>query len=321
MDQMQVKSPVFPLSLLPPWLSRRAGLAAVLAGFAALGAACTGVGDFGSVVQPSGGPPQQPAVVGTGQIKVGLILPLSAGGNAGVAAQSMKNAAEMALAEFNNPDIQLLAKDDGGTTFGAQTATQQAMNEGAEIILGPLFAQSVSAAAQVARPSGRPVIAFSTDTSVAARGVYLLSFLPQSDVDRIVAYAISTGRRSFIGMVPDNAYGQVVEAAFTQAVARGGGRIVAMQRYPLDTGYDGVRGGENAFAPCTFWAAEYLGNLGRGDEARAIFERLLGCANDVGLYAEEIVPGSGEPIGNFPQAFTHVSMISAATALTVEKTA
>jgi len=234
MDQMQVKSPVFPLSLLPPWLSRRAGLAAVLAAFAALGAACTGVGDFGSVVQPSGGPPQQPAVVGTGQIKVGLILPLSAGGNAGVAAQSMKNAAEMALAEFNNPDIQLLAKDDGGTTFGAQTATQQAMNEGAEIILGPLFAQSVSAAAQVARPSGRPVIAFSTDTSVAARGVYLLSFLPQSDVDRIVAYAISTGRRSFIGMVPDNAYGQVVEAAFTQAVARGGGRIVAMQRYPLD---------------------------------------------------------------------------------------
>jgi ABC-type branched-subunit amino acid transport system substrate-binding protein len=236
MDQMQVKSPVFPLSLLLPGLTRRAGLAAVLAGFAALGAACGGMnmGDFGATVQPSGGPPQQPAVVGTGQIKVGLILPLSAGGNAGVAAQSMKNAAEMALAEFNNPDIQLLAKDDGGTTFGAQAATQQAMNEGAEITLGPLFAQSVSAAAQVARPSGKPVIAFSTDTSVAARGVYLLSFLPQSDVDRIVAYAASAGRRSFIGMVPDNAYGQVVEAAFTQAVARRGGRIVAMQRYPLD---------------------------------------------------------------------------------------
>jgi GH15 family glucan-1,4-alpha-glucosidase len=94
-----------------------------------------------------------------------------------------------------------------------------------------------------------------------------------------------------------------------------------LQRYPLDSGYDGVSGGENAFAPCTFWAAEYLANLGRLEEAREIFERLLGCANDVGLFAEEIVPGSGEPIGNFPQAFTHVSMISAATALTVEKTA
>ena len=94
-----------------------------------------------------------------------------------------------------------------------------------------------------------------------------------------------------------------------------------LQRYPLDSGYDGVKGGENAFAPCTFWAAEYLANLGRRNEAREIFERLLGCANDVGLYAEEIVPGSGEPIGNFPQAFTHVSMISAATALTVKSTA
>ena len=92
-------------------------------------------------------------------------------------------------------------------------------------------------------------------------------------------------------------------------------------RYPQDSAYDGIPGGENLFAPCSFWAAEYLANLGRRDEARALFERLLACANDVGLYAEEIVPGSGELVGNFPQAFTHVSMISAATALTVEKTA
>ena len=57
-----------------------------------------------------------------------------------VAAQSMRNAAEMALAEFNNPDIQLLVKDDGGSAPGAQQAAQQALDEGAEIILGPLFA-------------------------------------------------------------------------------------------------------------------------------------------------------------------------------------
>jgi ABC-type branched-subunit amino acid transport system substrate-binding protein len=62
----------------------------------------------------SSGPPQQPLVAGTGQVKVGLILPLSGSGNAGVAAQSMKNAAEMALAEFQNPNIQLLIKDDAG---------------------------------------------------------------------------------------------------------------------------------------------------------------------------------------------------------------
>jgi branched-chain amino acid transport system substrate-binding protein len=224
-----------PSLILSPALSRRICLGGLLLGFAGLGAACAGmnVGDFGSTVQ-SGAAPQQPAVVGAGRIKVGLVLPLSAGGNAGTAAQSMKNAAEMALAEFNNPDIQLVAKDDGGTTGGAQAATQQALAEGAEIILGPLFAQSVAAAGQIARQNGRPVIAFSTDTSVAARGSYLLSFLPESDVNRVVGYAASAGKRSFIGMVPDNAYGTVVEAAFNQAVARRGGRIVALQRYPLD---------------------------------------------------------------------------------------
>src|SRR5881628_1111909 len=111
---------------------------------------------FGSSETP--GPQQQPLAVGTGQVKVGLILPLSAAGNAGVAAQSMKNAAEMALAEFQNPNIQLLIKDDGGTPQGAQQGAQQALEEGAEIILGPLFAGSVPATAQVARTRNTPVI-------------------------------------------------------------------------------------------------------------------------------------------------------------------
>jgi GH15 family glucan-1,4-alpha-glucosidase len=98
------------------------------------------------------------------------------------------------------------------------------------------------------------------------------------------------------------------------------GRDGLLQRFPSGSSYDGVAGSENLFAACSFWAAEYLANLGRHGEARELFERLLGCANDLGLYAEEIVPGSGEPVGNFPQAFSHVSMISAATAF-VEKTA
>ena len=94
-----------------------------------------------------------------------------------------------------------------------------------------------------------------------------------------------------------------------------------LERYRMQTGYDGLAGAENAFAPCSFWAAEYLANCGRRREARELFERLLRCANDLGLYAEEIDAETLTPVGNFPQAFTHVSMISAATALTVEKTA
>ena len=177
------------------------------------------------------GPQQQPAVSGNGQVKVALILPLSASGNAGVAAQSMKNAGEMALAEFQNPNIQLLIKDDGGTPQGAQQGAQQALDEGAEIILGPLFAASVPATAQIARGRSISCIAFSTDSSIAGRGVYLLSFLPESDVNRIVEYSASIGKKSFAALLPDNAYGNVVEVAFKQAVARKGGRIVAFEKY------------------------------------------------------------------------------------------
>ena len=180
------------------------------------------------------GPAQEPVVAGTGQVKVGLILPLSAPGNAGVAAQSMKNAAEMALAEFQNPNIQLLIKDDGGNPQGAQQGTQQALDEGAEIILGPLFAASVPPTAQLARTRGVSVIAFSTDSSVAGRGVYLLSFLPESDVNRIVEYSASIGKRSFAALLPENAYGNVVEAAFKPAVGRRGGRLVAFEKYGAD---------------------------------------------------------------------------------------
>jgi ABC-type branched-subunit amino acid transport system substrate-binding protein len=188
---------------------------------------------FGFGTQPPP-PPAQPSQVGAGQVKVALILPLSASGNGAAVAASMRNAAEMALAEFSNPDIQLLVKDDGGTSGGAQAAASQALAEGAEIILGPLFAVSVSAAGQVARARGVPVIAFSTDSTVAGPGVYLLSFLPESDVNRVIRYAIQQGKRSFAALIPDNAYGTVVQAAFQQTVAAGGARVAAMERYPLD---------------------------------------------------------------------------------------
>jgi branched-chain amino acid transport system substrate-binding protein len=215
------------------WRRTRAALS--IAATATVLAACT-TQQFGGGAPPAPQPGEQVAAapVGEGQVRVGLVLPLSAQGNAGVAALSMKNAAEMALAEFKSPNVQLLVKDDGGTPQGAQAAAQQAISEGAEIIVGPLFAQSVSAVGQVARARNIPVIAFSTDASVAARGVYLLSFLPESDVRRIVEFAISRGKRSFAALLPDNAYGTVVEAAFQQEVSRRGGRVLALEKYPLD---------------------------------------------------------------------------------------
>lgn len=74
---------------------------------------------------------------------------------------------------------------------------------------------------------------------------------------------------------------------------------------------DGVGGGEGTFSMCTFWYAEALARAGRHNEARWIFEKMLGYANHVGLFAEEVGP-TGEQLGNFPQAFTHLALISAA---------
>jgi ABC-type branched-subunit amino acid transport system substrate-binding protein len=218
--------------------TRRLALAGLTAGAGALLAGCSGASNYlsslSSTPQPPSGPPVPETTLGTGQIRVALILPLSAAGNAGIAGQAMRNAAEMALAEFNSPNIQLLLKDDGGSADGARLAAEQALNEGAEIILGPLFAQSVSIVGQVVRSRNIPVIAFSTDANVATRGVYLLSFLPESDVARIVQYAGSTGKRSYAALIPDNPYGTVVEAAFRQDVARRSGQIVAIEHYPHD---------------------------------------------------------------------------------------
>jgi ABC-type branched-subunit amino acid transport system substrate-binding protein len=219
-------------------LSQAAGVAVAL-----VLSACSGTNNpISDLLSGSQAPPppgqqqQQPNAIGAGQVKVGLILPLGAGGNAGQVAQSMRNAAELAISEFNNPDLQLLVKDDGGSPQGAQLAAQQALDEGAVILLGPLFAQSVQAAAQVARARNVPVIAYSTDSNVATRGVYLLSFLPETDVNRIVDYAASQGKRSYLALVPDNPYGSVVEAEFRQYVARKGGRVVALERYPAEPG-------------------------------------------------------------------------------------
>ena len=210
----------------------------VAVGITLLLAACSGMrgGDSyeGSSAPASTTATPAGAAIGGGQVKVGLILPLTAPGNAALAAQAMKNAAEMAMSEFNNPNIQLLVKDDAGTAPGAQLAAQQAISEGAEIILGPLFAHSVGAAAQITRQRGVPIVAFSTDTNVAASGVYLLSFLPESDVDRIVDYAMANGKHSFAALLPDNAYGNVVDGAFRQVVGRRGGRVVALEHYGSD---------------------------------------------------------------------------------------
>jgi ABC-type branched-subunit amino acid transport system substrate-binding protein len=179
-------------------------------------------------------PPVAGEVLGTGTTKIALLLPLSATGNAAQLAKDMRNAAALALREFPNANIQILIKDDRGTPNGARDATTTAIAEGAKLILGPVFAQAVVATGTIAKPAGVPVIAFSTDSTTASKGVYLMSFLPQSDVDRIVTYAASQGKQSIAALLPANAYGTVVEATLQRVAANAGVRVQVVERYNLD---------------------------------------------------------------------------------------
>jgi GH15 family glucan-1,4-alpha-glucosidase len=85
-------------------------------------------------------------------------------------------------------------------------------------------------------------------------------------------------------------------------------------RYNLEASPDGLRGVEGTFSACTFWYVEALARAGRLEEARLVFEKMLTYANHLGLYAEQIGP-TGEQLGNFPQALTHLALISAAVNL------
>ncbi len=169
--------------------------------------------------------------IGNGPVKVGLILPLSQGGAPSSIGQSLRNAAELAYADAGTADLTIMVKDDHSTPDGARDATQAALGDGADLILGPLFAADLRVAAGIAKAADKPVIGFSTDTASASRGVYLLSFLIETYVDRIVDYAAGQGKKSLAALVPNNDYGNVALAEYQQAASRHGVHVEAIERY------------------------------------------------------------------------------------------
>ena len=197
-------------------------------------AGCLGLGGSGttpdSVVSRSD-TRESAAVIGEGETTVAMLLPLSAGGSTSGLAQSFQNAAELAMDEVATDHIRIELRDTAGEEATARRAAETAVSGDARLILGPVFAPAVRGAGKAARSANVPMIAFSTDSSVAGRGVYLLSFLPRQDATRIVSFAASEGLEAFAALVPDNGYGLVTEAAFREAVSTNGGRTVAVQRY------------------------------------------------------------------------------------------
>jgi ABC-type branched-subunit amino acid transport system substrate-binding protein len=189
---------------------------------------------FASCGTPGGGGPATGITGSAGTVKVALLLPITASGSTPVIAKALKQAAELALFDFDNPNVLLVPKDTKGSPEGARIAAENAVQDGAELIIGPLFAQEVNGAAPVARQAGIPLIAFSTDEKVAGGGVYLLSFLAGRDVPRIVSFAVSRGKRNFALLAPQSPYGRIAETAFSRAISSGG-QIALRTSFPANS--------------------------------------------------------------------------------------
>lgn len=173
-----------------------------------------------------------PHMAGRDIKRLAILLPFSAqSSRLREEADSMLKAAEMAVFNRDEPDVLLMALDTRGTSDGARSATRSAIKSGADVILGPILASSVKASAREARRSDTPLIAFSTDQTVAGNGTYLLSFPPEAEVKRIVDFAATTGATRFAYIGPQSEYGRRVKGEFDGAVSANRGEITASEIY------------------------------------------------------------------------------------------
>jgi len=176
---------------------------------------------------------EQTTSTGKSRVKVALVLSISAEGALGKAARSIKQGAEMAFAEWQDSDLHLMIEDDGGKSDDTDRAIRRALDAGAQMILGPQLPESIRNAAKLAGPRGVPMIVFSNDPIVAAPGVYWLANRPNLEVERIVDYSVSRGKRVFGALLSDTRVS--TEAALRAAIERRGGTLAAIEHYPIGT--------------------------------------------------------------------------------------
>jgi branched-chain amino acid transport system substrate-binding protein len=162
---------------------------------------------------------------------LGLLLPLT-GTNAGLGL-ALNRAAEMALFDAADTKTALVVRDTE-TPQGPAGAAQSAIDEGANILLGPIFADHARQVGPIATNAHVADVAFTTDKSVAGNSVFVMGILPGLQIDRIVDYASQQGRRSFAALLPENPYGHLVADALNAAAARDHVAVSALEYYPAD---------------------------------------------------------------------------------------
>jgi ABC-type branched-subunit amino acid transport system substrate-binding protein len=176
---------------------------------------------------PSAPPlPADTATAALPPVKVGLLVPLS--GKHRELGQAMLQSAQLALFDMGYESFELLPRD---TAKGAQQAAQSAVDNGAQLLLGPLFAADVRDAQPVARRNNINMVAFSTDWTLADSNTYIMGFLPFGQVQRIAEYAASRGYRHIGVLAPDNDYGSAVVSAWNNVAYRGGGMTSDIMRF------------------------------------------------------------------------------------------
>jgi Periplasmic binding protein len=165
-------------------------------------------------------------------VKVAILLPLS--GLHEAIGNDLLRAANIALFDLNNRELLLMPFDTKGTARGAESAAAEALVAGAELILGPLFSTSVNSVRQLARPRNVNVITFSTDTSVAGDGVFVMGLTVGQQIQRIMEFSYRQGLLNFAVLAPDSPYGDaVIDNVFLSGDALGL-NIDRVMRYPVN---------------------------------------------------------------------------------------
>ncbi len=160
--------------------------------------------------------PDLPSTTVIKESKIAILVPLS--GRAPRLGHSLLNAAQMALFESANEDLELLVFDTRGSVEGAVRAAQLAAKEGAQLIIGPLFGPSAEAVRPVAAEANIRVISFSNNQKSAGGGVYVFGFLPEQQVSRVIAYASKNNYQKIAPLIPESPFGDLVlEAAMIAA--------------------------------------------------------------------------------------------------------
>ncbi len=165
-------------------------------------------------------------------VKVALLLPLS--GEHADLGQAILQASQLALFDMGYDAFELMPRDTRGTPQGATQAAQSVAAEGAQLILGPLFADSVRAAKPIARRYNINMVAFSTDWSLAGGNTYIMGFLPFAQVQRVSEYAAANGVQNIGILAPNTDYGNAVIAAYNSLAYRTGLNTAEVVKFPVD---------------------------------------------------------------------------------------